>query len=541
MKDGAGPRWSFTAPVRAMAELRLRLTLRRLLGTGGVAELVARTAMLLLAVPAGLLFGYFTGRNAFLAIETQSAWTMTWATAGLYFGVWQAWTAVALTLSDRESFDLRRLLVYPVRPWQAYGYELASGLVGDPFALFWSLLLVGAFVGSALASPGSWLLLLALTHVLFAAGTVCLVALLQEILARVLRRRRFREIVIAAAYVLVALLVSYLASGGVRAVTRSLRALVPIGWFAWPAKLAMEATEHLYRGRVAGALPWIGALAAAVAASAWAAYRLALADALAGAEGGSARTGSGRGWRLPGGVGPILEKELKYLLRHPLTAVLAVVLPALAAVVGWKAVPLLPEDEIWRALPLLAFALYTLLVTQVMWLNAFGWDRGGVRLWFSAPVALRDVLRAKNVAGLLLAFGLFAGCAAALFATGGLPQAWALLAALALHLGAGIWWVTAGNLVSILNPRPGSHALQRGGLAPLSALLGMFIVSGGTALFLPPVFLALRFDNPWLLVVSWAAIAVAGIVVRRAALPLTARLLERRREQVLAAVAGDDA
>jgi ABC-2 type transport system permease protein len=525
-----------------MAELRLRLTLRRLLGNGGVPELVARTVMLLMALPAGLFFAWLTGRGAFEAVRTRTPTNMAWGTAGLYFGIWQAWTAVALTLSDRESFDLRRLLVYPVPTAQAYAYELVAGLLGDPFALFWSLLLLGAFAGAALARPGSWLVLLALTHLLFAAGTVCLVALLQEILARAVSRKRLRAIGVAAVYVGVILLVVYLAAGGLRAIIVLRDVLRSLGWLAYPAALAVEATEHLYRGRIAGALPWIGALAAAVPATAWAAYRLALWDAMAGTEGPGAQGGAGRGWRIPGRLGPILEKELKYLLRHPLTAVLALVLPALAAVVGWKLGPLLPPNEIWRALPLFGFALYALLVTQVVWLNAFGWDRAGVRLWFLAPVELRDVLRAKNAASQLLAFGLFAASAGALFATGGLPEAWAVLAALALHLGAGIWWVTAGNVVSILNPRPGAHGLQRGaGLAPLSALLGMAIVSGGLALFVPPALLAHRYDNPWLLVVAWTALALAGAAAQRALLPFTARLLARRREQVLAAVGGDDA
>ena len=44
--------------------------------------------------------------------------------------------------------------------------------------------------------------------------------------------------------------------------------------------------------------------------------------------------------------------------------------------------------EVVRALPLLAFAVYTHLATQVFWLNAFGWDRGGARLLFLAPLPL---------------------------------------------------------------------------------------------------------------------------------------------------------
>ncbi len=526
----------------ALAELRLRLTARRLLGKGGIQDLVARSVLFALAIPTGLVFAALAGRGVFLAVRMSSSRAIALATALFFFGVWTSWTSLALTMSDRETFDLRRVLVYPVPPWQAYLYELAAGLVADPFALFWLLLQAGAFVGAAAARPGSWVVLLALVHLLFAAGTVCLVALLQELLARAVSRKRVRELGVAAVYIAVIVLVAYVAAGGGRTVWVGLRELTALRWLAAPAAFAVEATQALYAGEVSRALPWIAALAAVVPATAWAAYRLALADALAGVEGARAKGGAGRGWRLPGRLGPILEKELKYLLRHPLTAVLSLVLPALAAAIGWKAVPLLPPDEIYRSLPLFGFALYTLLVTQTAWLNAFGWDRGGVRLWFLAPVAPADVLRAKNGASLVLAFALFAGSAAALFATGGPPQPWALCAALALHLGAGAWWTAAGNFVSILNPRPAAHSLQRGaGLAPMTALAGMAIVSGGTTLFGLPVLLAMRFENPWLLVACWSVLALAGAAVRRAIRPLTARLLERRREQLLAAVAGDDA
>ncbi len=152
------------------------------------------------------------------------------------------------------------------------------------------------------------------------------------------------------------------------------------------------------------------------------------------------------------------------------------------------------------------------------------------------------MLRAKNAAVRLLSLAIFAASAAALIATGGPPPPWAALAAVALHLGIGPWYLAAGNLVSIVNPRPAAHGLQRGAsLAPISALLGMAIFSGGAALFALPVLLALRLEEPWLLVAGWAALGLAGAAVRRALLPATVRVLLRRKEQLLAAVTGDEA
>lgn len=533
-----------TSRLRALTELRFRLTWRRLRGRGGIPELVARTVMLAMAAPAGLLFAIVAGVQTYGVVRRGGGYPLTSAATTLFFvGIWLTWTVVAVTLSDRESFDLRRLLVYPIRPAQAYGWELVASVLGDPFALFWSLMLGGAFVGAALARPGPWVLLLALTHLLFAAGVTALVALLQELLARGLRGWRTRVLGVAAVYLALVAFLPWGGQGGARALLRGVRAVATLRWGAYPAALAGEAATWLYLGRPRAALPWIAGLAAAAAVTVWAAYRLALADAMSGGEGGrGAGAARGGGWRLPGRAGPILEKELKYLLRHPLTAVLALVVPGIAAVLGWRAVRYIPVEagEVVRALPLFGFALYAHLVTQAFWLNAFGWDRGGARLWFLAPVAPLDVLRAKNAAVRLLGLAIFAASAAALFATGGAPPPWAVLAAVALHLGLGPWFLAAGNLVSIANPRSAPYSLQRGAsLAPVSALAGMAIVSSGAALFAPPVLLALRLDAPWALVAAWAALGVAGAAVRRAVLPATARLLERRREALLAAIAGE--
>lgn len=533
---------SRTAALRAVAELRLRLTLRRLKGKGGVPDAIARVVLLVMAVPVGVICAVGTGAAAYGAVHGKM---VGFATGGLFFGIWSSWTAIGLSLSDRESFDLRRMLVYPVTPALTWTYELLAGLIGDPFSMFWSFLLAGALAGAGLARPGGWVLLLALVHLLFALGTVCLVSLLQELLARALRVRRVREVGVAAIYLGCLLVLLHVGTGGLRGLWRLMGTFYGVRWLVYPPALADRAAGLLYNRELLAALPWIAAQAATLALTAWASYRLALADALAGAEGVRVRgDAGGSGWPIPGRVGPILEKELKYLLRHPLMAVLALVIPGLAAILGWAGLPLKLDgaQELLAALPLFAFALYTLLVTQVVWINAFGWDRGGARLWFLAPVRPVDVLRAKNAAARVVALGIFAASALALFATGGLPPAWAILGALALHLGAGVWLVTAGNVVSILNGRPGSHALQRGAsVAPFSALLGLGIVSGVSVLFLPPVLLEVQTGQPWTLFWGWCAVGLAGVAVRRAALPWTARLLERRREELLAAVGGDDA
>ncbi len=205
---------------------------------------------------------------------------------------------------------------------------------------------------------------------------------------------------------------------------------------------------------------------------------------------------------------------------------------------------MIPADsgEVVRALPLFGFAAYAHLATQPFWLNAFGWERGGGRAWFLAPVAPADVLVAKNLAAYAFSLALFAASAAAGVAAGGAPPAWALAGAIALHAGIAPLFLGAGNLVSILNPRPASHTLQRGGhLAPVSAFAGMAIVSAGVGLFAVPALVAIRLDRAWLLPAGWLALGAACLAAYRIALPRVARLLVARREPLLDAACGDDA
>lgn len=541
-RAGATP---LAAPtLRALAELRFRLLARRLRGKGGVPELVARVVMYVVAVPAGVAFAIGAGMGAYRAVRVGQGLTPAVAATALFFGVFQTWTAVALSLSEREALDLRRFLVYPLPPSRVYGYGLVASVAGDPFALFWCLLLAGAFTGAAVARPGAWLVVLAAVYLLFVAATAAGVALVQELLGRLQRIRRARVVAVAAIYVGLAAAAAWGSTQGARGALAAARAIKDLRWVLAPAALAAEATRALYGGRVLAGAGWALLLALTAAAVAWAGYRLALSEARSGSEGPrGAGAATGRGWRLPGRIGPLVEKEAKYLLRHPLAGVLLLILPALAGLVAWKVAPLIPADagEVVKALPLFGFALYGHLATQAFWLNAFGWDRGGARAWYLAPVPLADLVLAKNLAAFGLGLAVSGACAAALVAVGGAPPAWALWGALALHAGIAPWFIGPGNLVSILNPRAASFTLQRGSrLAPASGVAGMAIVSACTGVFAAPVLLALRLDAPWVLVAGWAGLGVAGAVAYALTLPRVGRLLASRREPLLAAVAGDE-
>lgn len=537
-----------TGALAAVAELRARLFWRRIAARAGMAEGVSRVLLVALAVPTGVLVAVGLGFGSYQAARSGAGLRATVAIAAISFGLWQTWTATSLSFDDREGFDLRRFLLYPIPPGRLYALGLAAGVVGDPVTLFWSVSLGGVFVGAALGRPGAWLAILAVALAVFAASTILLVALVQEILGVFLESRRARE---WGGIVSVALAIGFLAiiAGAavrpIQAVQEMLPLLQALQWVAWPAAFSAASLHAVVEGRVAASLAWLAGEAVLAAASGWLAYRVALRQARSG---GSTRRASGRwdaalAFPLQGARGGLVEKEAKYLVRHPLARMDAVLVPALTALVGWQLGMRFPRTEsgVLHALPLFGVAAYTHLAVQPFWLNAFGWERGGARLLFLAPIDPATVLRVKN--GVLLGFSsaLFVLSAALLVAPGGRPPAWALVGAGVLFAALAPWLYAAGNLVSVLHPRALPFTLRGGHLPALSALLGIAITTAATGLFSLPVLLAARLDEPWVLVVAWALLGLVGLAIHRAALPAQARWFSRRRDEFLPAACGDDA
>lgn len=526
-----------------LVELRLRLGWRRLRGRGGAAEGAAQLVLFALAVPAALVLSAALGLGSWRAARAGGGHASI-ALGAILFGLWQTWTAVGVTVNERDALDLRRMLAYPVAPGRVYALGLVASLVGDPFSLTWLLLLGGVVAGAAVARPGAWLLLLALALLLFAAATVALVALLQELLARLARRRFAREIALAAG------LAGWLAlalSGarGAGAVRTAFPALARLRWILYPPALAHAAVTRLFAGEPDRALPWLGLLAVAAVTTGWAAYRVALEAARTGGEAvlPQPRRTRPAAALFPERLGPLFEKEVRQLARHPAVRVFALALPALAALVGWKAPVRLGGDlaPLSQALPLFFLALYVHLGLQAFWVNPLAWERGGARAFYLAPVAPGDVLAAKNLALLACTTLVFLASETAHAAAAGWPEPWAVAGALALELGLAPVLYGLGNLVGVLWPRAAPVGAQRSGaVSPLAALAGMGIASGATLLFALPVMLALVLDRLWTVPVAWGVLAGAGAIAWRLTLPAVGRLLARRREAVLAAVTGDE-
>jgi ABC-2 type transport system permease protein len=529
-----------------LVELRVRLVWRRFVTGKGKLEAMALTILFALAVPLGFVFAVLVGAGSYRAARSGAGIELQSLTV-IFFGLWQAWTALALTLSDREVLDLKRYLSFPIPPGRAYLFGLVSGLFGDPAALFWLILLSGVFGGAALARPGPWLVGLAVTLFGFAAATLTLIALLQELLAWMLRRRGVRDLAIATLIIAAVSLMASAVSGGFASLRSAIVVMFRVRWVAFPAALSSEAALALYGHRPLRSLPWLALLALATLLAGWIAFRLALASALSGGDGAEVRHAPGRLARLSflrGQFGALFEKDLRLLTRHPLVRVYGVVVPALACIVTWQLAPRLPEGtrEMVRGVPLLSFAIYTHLVLQIFWLNGFGWERGGARLLYVAPVSPAQVLLSKNLALLVVSATVFTAAAALALLVGDRPPLWAVVAAGVLQLAGSPVLFGLGNLVGVLNPKAASFGLKRGvNVSSLSALAGMGILSVAASLFGIPVLIALRLGEPWLLSVGWAVVGAVAFAVYWRTLPAAGRLLVRRREELLAVVSGDPA
>lgn len=170
--------------------------------------------------------------------------------------------------------------------------------------------------------------------------------------------------------------------------------------------------------------------------------------------------------------------------------------------------------------------------------NIFGADSLGVQIYLLAPVRMRDVIIAKNLASLVLIVGLTgsAWILVSLLSSGSIP--------LATQISTGFWagFVIAANLAlgtlrSIQAPRryvPGQTRQTRGAqTSRTNSLLILVVLFGSMALQVPVVLLCRYLNEPWLAVAIFAPLAAVGMLAY-ALLLLNAEKLVMNHRDVLA-------
>jgi ABC-2 type transport system permease protein len=159
---------------------------------------------------------------------------------------------------------------------------------------------------------------------------------------------------------------------------------------------------------------------------------------------------------------------------------------------------------------------YALLGTLASLYNVFGADGLGVQIYLLAPIRMRDVIVAKNIASLVLvvAEAVLAWCLVLWLKRSAIP--------LATQVSTVFWTifviavnVALGTLRSIQAPRkfvPGQTRQRRGiPTNRTSGLLVLFVLFGSLLLQLPAVLLSRHLHLPWLAAWIFGPLAVAAV------------------------------
>lgn len=255
------------------------------------------------------------------------------------------------------------------------------------------------------------------------------------------------------------------------------------------------------------------------------------ARALPAARGESARTAQVEPRRATSQpiVGACLRKEW-LILRGNGSAIIGLLTPLIFIVIlNRTAIAQRPTFFLPGAI---AYALVTVLAGLY---NIFGADGLGVQLYLLAPVRLRDVVVAKNLASL-----------AVIVTEAGL--AWVLVATMArtaiplpIQVATALWtgFVIAANLAvgtlrSIQSPRrfvPGEARQRRSTPTGRTSTLLIFVVLFGSLLLQVPVVLLCRyFQQPWLAALIFGPLATAAFFAYALVLKNADRLILSHRD-----------
>lgn len=235
----------------------------------------------------------------------------------------------------------------------------------------------------------------------------------------------------------------------------------------------------------------------------------------------------------------LLEKELQSLVRMPRFRVLLGIACVFSVVV---LVPITLQNEgrntFIRANLLPLINLYGLLIlSDALMLNVFGFDRAAAQIYFVTPVPLATVLKAKNLAAVVFVVlqGLAALTVSFLLRLSIGPRAIADAAAATAVVG--LFFLSIGNLISTMMPRPvdprQTFRKQSGGkmqLWFLIASVGMFAL------------MAFAFLAQWALDSHWALLGVlalefaVALLFYRIALESAAGRALRDREKIVEAL-----
>jgi ABC-2 type transport system permease protein len=437
----------------------------------------------------GLLFyGFwamlaFAGQAFFAAGENIEYFKLTVPMAlAIVMLYWQVAPVISASLG--AALDLKKLIVYPIPRERLFTVEILLRIT----TCFEMLIASTGILVGLLRNPvvGGWSNAprIVCAMLLFIAFNLLLSAGMRNLLERLLLRRRLRELlmlIVVFVGVLPQVLVAF------HVVNRQLISNLPVAVF-WP----WGAAGHLLLNQAIGtAIPvLILYISAVYAFSRYQFDRVIRADAGPGvAERRQVGDNGAQSWSdrivrfpsrlLPDPLGAAVEKELRTLIRSPRFRLvyimgfsfgLAVWLPMALRHPGGR-------DSVTRTHFLTYVSVYALvLLGQVTFWNAFGFDRSATQAWYALPIPFSRVLMAKNITAVLITITelvMVIGIALALPVPHPPVR---ILEAITVTMIAAVYLMAFGNLVSVRLPRAlDPEKVTQGGSARSMNALAFFM------------------------------------------------------------------
>ena len=534
----------------AIARVRWQLFVNSLRTLRGRLELVSHIFITLGFAMGGIGGVLASGGGAWYLMSHGKA---EWLAAILWpiFLFWQMFPLVATAFT--ENFDTSNLLRFPTSYSSFVLIRIAYGSL-EPATMLGSLWLLGVAAGTGIASPHLffWSVLVLL---LFAVMNILLARMIFSWVERWLAQRRIREILgvlfllFIISFQLIGPLMNRYGNREHPQILQLAQWILPLQRFLPPGSAASSiagAADADFTVAAEG----FGILSAYCLAIFWllnmrlrAQFRGEnLSEAPAPAELSGERGTTRVGWSLPGvsgSVAAIFEKEIHYLSRSG-PMLFTLIMPVFMLFIF----RLTPSTYARGSGSLLgrssdmAFpmgAAYALLILTNLVYNNFGAEGAGVQLYFTAPVPIRSVMLAKNLAhSSILALEMtFVWIGASLMYG---PPALATTVATA----AGILFalpvnLIVGNLLSISSPKKidfGTFGRQRASNTTVFASFGVQIVVVGLAAI--TLITARSFGRIWLATIAFLVLATIAWVAYLAVLDGIGQMAFDHREEMIA-------
>lgn len=458
------------------------------------------------------------------------------------FAMFIYWQVVPVIMASTGStLELRKLLVYPVPRNALFGLEVLLRVTTGIEIL---MVLTGAIVGSLCnrrLPPWSFL-----GFVLFIAFNLLLAAGIRDLMVRLFAKKHIREITMFLLVMLGALPQLLVFTGAAKKLKTAFSG-VPTVFLPWDAAAAVASGRAQW---------WTPLVLIGWIAAAWIFGRIQFERSIAvEVESTATETSIGQGperfaflytWPARLFADPLaalIEKEFRALSRSSRFRVVFVMGFTLGLVV-WVPMSLGPgrhADTFMAANFLTIISAYAvMLLTDLLFFNSFGPDRGAAQIYFLVPVRLERVFMAKNVAAVffVLAEVAIITVACALLR---LPLTAARVGeTFAVCLVMCEFLLALGNIGSIWNPRPMNMAQpfrNQGSRVQWMALVAFPVAC------LPVVLAYLArfaFDREAAFFGVLAVFAISGVYVYELALESAVRQGERNRERVIEALSRRD-